>query len=105
MATASADQITTFAKIDHPRGLVWDDATRTLYVLHPPTLARYYDDNGDGVADRSETLVTGIGNHKATASRGPTTRPTASAWASTAGSTSRSATSESSMPSATTAST
>src|SRR5688572_3276614 len=31
-----ADEIKTFAKVDHPRGLVWDDATATLYVLHPP---------------------------------------------------------------------
>ncbi len=33
----------------------------TLYVLHPPDLTAYHDDNGDGVADRSETLVKGIG--------------------------------------------
>jgi putative heme-binding domain-containing protein len=27
-----------------------------------PTLERYYDDNGDGVADRHETIVSGFGN-------------------------------------------
>ncbi|MEA2711544.1 MAG: hypothetical protein QOF78_4145 [Phycisphaerales bacterium] len=66
----AADEIKTFTKLDHPRGLVWDDATHALYVLHPPTLSRFYDDNSDGVADRSETLVTAIGNHKATAQQG-----------------------------------
>src|SRR5688500_1083624 len=64
-----ADRITTFAKVDHPRGLVWDDAAGALYVLHPPTLSRYFDGDGDrdGVAERSETLVRDIGNHKAPA--------------------------------------
>jgi putative heme-binding domain-containing protein len=45
--------------MDSPRGLVHDAGT--LYVLHPPDLTAYHDDNGDGVADRSETLVKGIG--------------------------------------------
>ncbi len=63
-----ADKITLFATMDHPRGLVWDDGV--LYVLHPPFLSAYYDDNGDGVADRSEVLVRGISNEKMVASRG-----------------------------------
>jgi hypothetical protein len=45
--------------MDSPRGLVWDDGT--FYVLHPPDLTAYHDDNGDGVADRSDTLVKGMG--------------------------------------------
>jgi putative heme-binding domain-containing protein len=65
-----ADEVKQFAKVDHPRGLVWDDAARTLYVLHPPNLTRYVDDDNDGVADRSETLVTGIYNANATNERG-----------------------------------
>ena len=33
----------------------------TLYVMHPPLLEAFHDDNGDGVADRSEVLVKGLG--------------------------------------------
>ncbi len=54
-----ADRFNVFATMDSPRGLVWDDGT--LYVLHPPDLTAYHDDDGDGMADRSETLVKGIG--------------------------------------------
>ena len=55
-----ADKITTFAVMDHPRGLVYDNGA--LWMLHPPNLSVYHDDNGDGVADRSKVLVTGIAN-------------------------------------------
>ncbi|MCA9247097.1 MAG: c-type cytochrome [Planctomycetales bacterium] len=44
--------------MDHPRGLVYDNGS--LWVLHPPTLSVFHDDDGDGAADRQETLVTGI---------------------------------------------
>ena len=54
-----ADRFNVFATMDSPRGLVYDDGT--LYVLHPPDLTAYHDDNGDGQADRSETLLKGIG--------------------------------------------
>ena len=54
-----ADSINDFVVVDSPRGLIWDDGT--LYVLHPPELTAYHDDDGDGAADRSETLVKGIG--------------------------------------------
>ena len=54
-----ADRFNVFATMDSPRGLIYDAGT--LYVLHPPDLTAYHDDNGDGVADRSETLVKGIG--------------------------------------------
>ncbi|MEO5803893.1 MAG: discoidin domain-containing protein, partial [Verrucomicrobiota bacterium] len=55
-----ADNFTTFAKMDSPRGIVFDH--NTLYVMHPPFLSAFTDDNGDGVADRSEVLVRGLGN-------------------------------------------
>ncbi|MHC5544892.1 DUF7133 domain-containing protein, partial [Singulisphaera rosea] len=54
-----ADRFNVFATMDSPRGLIVDG--KTLYVLHPPDLTAYHDDNGDGVADRSEDLVKGIG--------------------------------------------
>ncbi len=54
-----ADQFNVFATMDSPRGLIWDAGT--LYVLHPPTLSAFRDTNGDGTADRSEVLVSGIG--------------------------------------------
>jgi putative heme-binding domain-containing protein len=53
-----ADKFNVFAKMDSPRGIVFDHGT--LYVMHPPVLEAYYDDNGDGVADRSEVLVRGL---------------------------------------------
>ena len=55
----TADKFNVFARMDSPRGIIVDAGT--LYVLHPPDLRAYHDDNGDGVADRSETLVKGIG--------------------------------------------
>jgi putative membrane-bound dehydrogenase-like protein len=57
-----ADRFTTFAKMDHPRGVHFDPTTDTLYVLHPPTLSAYRDTDGDGVSDSSEVLVSGIAN-------------------------------------------
>ena len=54
-----ADRFVTFATMDSPRG-VWFD-NNVLYVQHPPFVTAYYDDNGDGVSDRSEELVTGLG--------------------------------------------
>ena len=53
-----ADRINTFAKMDHPRGLFYDDGS--LWVLHPPFLSVYHDDDRDGTADRHDTLITGI---------------------------------------------
>jgi putative heme-binding domain-containing protein len=54
-----ADRFNDFAKMDSPRGIVVDGDT--AYVLHPPDLTAYHDDNADGVADRSEPIVKGIG--------------------------------------------
>ena len=56
-----ADKFTTFAMVDSPRGVTWDASTRTLYVMHPPNLTAYHDDNNTGVANRQEDLVTGLG--------------------------------------------
>ena len=54
----AADEVKTFAVMDHPRGLVYDN--NSLWVLHPPYLTVYHDDNADGVADREERLIEGI---------------------------------------------
>jgi mono/diheme cytochrome c family protein/glucose/arabinose dehydrogenase len=54
-----ADRYTVFAEMDSPRGVVFDG--RTLYVMHPPTLTAYRDTDGDGIADKSEDLVRGLG--------------------------------------------
>ncbi len=52
------DKVTVFAKVDHPRGVTYLDGK--VWVMHPPTLSVFQDDNGDGVADRQEVLVTGL---------------------------------------------
>ncbi len=60
-----ADEIIEFAKIDSPRGIVVtrgsEPKATSLYVLHPPHLSVYHDDNGDGKSDRSDILVKNIG--------------------------------------------
>jgi len=56
-----ADQFTTFCTVDSPRGVAWDPSTRTLYVMHPPNLTAYHDDQGVGVANRQEDLIKGLG--------------------------------------------
>ena len=68
-----ADEFKTFASMDSPRGIVVVSEPLTarqnpqsprktsLIVLHPPTLTAFHDDNGDGISDRSEVLVKGIG--------------------------------------------
>jgi putative heme-binding domain-containing protein len=55
-----ADQFNIFARMDSPRGLVFDHDT--LYVMHPPVLEAFHDDNGAGTANRSEILVSGLGH-------------------------------------------
>ncbi|MEO8621574.1 MAG: PQQ-dependent sugar dehydrogenase, partial [bacterium] len=54
-----ADKYTTFAEMDSPRGVVSDG--KTVYVMHPPMLTAYRDTNGDGIADESTDIVTGLG--------------------------------------------
>ena len=46
--------------MDSPRGLWWD-GKKTLYVLHPPNITAYTDEDGDGKADTSKDVVTGLG--------------------------------------------
>ncbi|MBT4693714.1 MAG: c-type cytochrome, partial [Planctomycetaceae bacterium] len=53
-----ADHINEFAKMDHPRGLFFDNGS--LWVLHPPLLSVFHDVDGDGTADEQQTLITGI---------------------------------------------
>ena len=53
-----ADKFQTFCEVDHPRGLFFHAGK--LIVLNPPYLTAFYDDDGDGKADRSEILVKGI---------------------------------------------
>ena len=50
--------ITVFAKVDHPRGVCVRG--KSVWVMHPPTLSVFHDDDGDGIADRHEVLVTGL---------------------------------------------
>lgn len=52
------DDVTLFAKVEHPRGVVY--RAGSVWVMHPPTLSVFHDDDGDGVSDREETLVTGL---------------------------------------------
>lgn len=59
--TGHADKIVTFARMDSPRGVAWDGSTRTLYVMHPPFLTAYHDDQGTGSSSRQEDLITGLG--------------------------------------------
>ena len=51
--------VKTFAKVDSPRGLVWDGDR--LYVMHPPHLSVFFDRDGDGVAEEQKILVKNCG--------------------------------------------
>jgi putative membrane-bound dehydrogenase-like protein len=54
-----ADQSNLYVdNVDSPRGLVWDHDR--LYVLHPPHLSAFVDENNDGVSDRQEILIKDI---------------------------------------------
>jgi putative membrane-bound dehydrogenase-like protein len=59
-----ADVVTTFAKVEHPRGVVYRDGK--VWVSHPPLLSVFRDTNGDGVADEHEVLVTGLTTNQIT---------------------------------------
>lgn len=52
------DSATVFAKVEHPRGLVYRDGA--VWVMHPPTLSVFHDEDGDGVSDQQQVLVTGL---------------------------------------------
>src|SRR5690606_13346287 len=59
-ADGVADRYTVFAdSLDAVRGLIFDDGI--LYAMHAPTLSAYRDTDQDGVADREEVLVHGLG--------------------------------------------
>ncbi len=52
------DDVTIFAKVEHPRGVTYRNGK--VWVMHPPNLSVFQDDDGDGVADAHEVLVTGL---------------------------------------------
>lgn len=54
-----ADEVKVFAKVDSPRGLVWD--VDRAYLMHPPHLSAFIDHDGDGVSDEQKILVKNIG--------------------------------------------
>jgi putative membrane-bound dehydrogenase-like protein len=53
-----ADRVNVFAKMEHPRGVIALD--RKVWVLHPPLLSVFHDDDGDGTSDRQDVLVSGL---------------------------------------------
>ena len=53
-----ADETKIFCEVDAPRGLVWDHDR--LYLMHPPHLSEFIDDNDDGVSDRQNILVSDL---------------------------------------------
>jgi putative membrane-bound dehydrogenase-like protein len=58
------DDVTTFAKVDHPRGVCYRGGK--VWVMHPPTLSVFEDTDGDGVSDKHEVLVTGLTSEQIT---------------------------------------
>ncbi|MEO9932678.1 DUF7133 domain-containing protein [Rhodopirellula bahusiensis] len=52
------DSVTTFCRVDHVRGVVY--RAGAVWVSHPPYLSVFHDDDGDGVADRNQRLVSGL---------------------------------------------
>lgn len=53
------DKATTFAdKLTFPQGALW--VYDSLYVMSPPSLWRFADEDGDGVAELREELATGF---------------------------------------------
>ena len=65
-----ADEFKTFVTVESPRGIIVNSQPMegkgggektSMIVLHPPTLSAFHDDDGDGVSDRTEVLVKGIG--------------------------------------------
>jgi putative membrane-bound dehydrogenase-like protein len=53
-----ADRVNIFAKMEHPRGVIAQDGK--VWVLHPPLLSMFRDEDGDGASDRQEILVSGL---------------------------------------------
>jgi putative heme-binding domain-containing protein len=53
-----ADRVNVFARMDHPRGVIAQDGK--VWVLHPPFLSVYRDDDGNGTSDHEDVLVSGL---------------------------------------------
>ena len=53
-----ADRVNVFAKMEHPRGVIAQDGK--VWVLHPPMLSVFRDEDGDGTSDRQDVLVSGL---------------------------------------------
>ena len=53
-----ADRVNVFARMEHPRGVIAQDGK--VWVLHPPMLSVFRDEDGDGTSDRQEVLVSGL---------------------------------------------
>ena len=53
-----ADRVNVFAKMEHPRGLIAQDGK--VWALHPPFLSVFIDEDGDGISDRQDVLVSGL---------------------------------------------
>ncbi|WP_397569863.1 PVC-type heme-binding CxxCH protein [Schlesneria sp. T3-172] len=52
------DDVTVFARVEHPRGVTYRNGK--VWVMHPPDLTVFQDLDGDGIAESSELLVTGL---------------------------------------------
>ena len=53
-----ADEVSVYARVDHPRGLCYRNGS--VWVMHPPTLSVFRDEDGDGIAEAHDVLVTGL---------------------------------------------
>ena len=53
-----ADHVNIFAKMEHPRGVIAGEGA--VWVMHPPFLSVFRDQDGDGVSDHQEILVSGL---------------------------------------------
>jgi len=53
-----ADRVNVFARMEHPRGLIAQDGK--VWVLHPPLLSVFRDEDDDGTSDRQDVLVSGL---------------------------------------------
>jgi len=60
-ADGKGGKMTVFAdKTNCPRGMHFADGT--LYVVHAPFLTAFRDEDGDGVAEKADILVSGVGH-------------------------------------------
>ena len=85
-----ADRVNVFAKMEHPRGVIAQDGK--VWVLHPPFLSVFRRRGRRRHLRPPGRARLGPDDQPDRRTRAATTRPTASAWGSTAGSTSPSAT-------------